>query len=151
MDYGAISNRQLQISTFRIINVVGKGWRDIGFWTAQNELSQHLNKTRQATTHLNPVIWPGESIEIPRGFKIPVSGKKLQVGVCTSGYPEFMKVGKDHITGATKASGFSVDVFEETVKRLPYALPYEYVIFSTTDDSSSEDYNDFVYQVYLKV
>ncbi|VAI17878.1 unnamed protein product [Triticum turgidum subsp. durum] len=146
-----LSNRgKLQISTFRIINVVGKGWRDIGFWTAQNELSQQLNKTRQATTHLNPVIWPGESIEVPRGFEIPISGKKLQVGVCTSGYPEFVKVEKDHITGATKAIGFSVDVFEEAVKRLPYAVPYEYVLFSTKDDGSMEDYNDFVYQVYLK-
>uniref|UniRef100_M8AUB0 Glutamate receptor n=1 Tax=Aegilops tauschii TaxID=37682 RepID=M8AUB0_AEGTA len=93
---------------------------------------------------------PGESIEIPRGFKIPVSGKKLQVGVCTSGYPEFVKVEKDHITGATKAIGFSVDVFEEAVKRLPYAVPYEYVLFSTKDDGSAEDYNDFVYQVYLE-
>ncbi|XP_037441457.1 glutamate receptor 2.8-like [Triticum dicoccoides] len=152
-----LSDRQLQFSTFRIINVVGKGWREIGFWTAQNGISQQLNKTTPATTFpgsawdLHPVIWPGESIEVPRGYEIPVSGKKLRVGVCTSGYPEFMKVGKDHITGATKASGFSVDVFEETVKRLPYALPYEYVIFSTTDDSSSEDYNDFVYQVYLKI
>ncbi|XP_048551638.1 glutamate receptor 2.8-like, partial [Triticum urartu] len=127
-----------------------KGWRDIGFWTAQNELSQQLNKTRRATTHLNPVIWPGESIEVPRGFEIPISGKKLQVGVCTSGYPEFVKVEKDHITGATKAIGFSVDVFEEAVKRLPYAVPYEYVLFSTKDDGSMEDYNDFVYQVYLK-
>ncbi|PNT64642.1 hypothetical protein BRADI_4g30810v3 [Brachypodium distachyon] len=152
-----LSDRQLQILTFRIINVVGKGWREIGFWTAQNGISQQLNKTRSATTHLgsvsnlNPVIWPGESIEIPRGFEIPVSGKKLQVGVCTSGYPEFMKAEKDHITGSTKAIGFSVDVFEEAVKRLPYALPYEYVIFSTKNDGSSEDYNDFVYQVYLEM
>jgi ionotropic glutamate receptor len=152
-----LSNGQLQNSTFRIINVIGKGWREIGFWTAQNGISRKLNKTRLATRHLgsvcdlNPVIWPGESIEVPRGFQIPVSGKKLQVGVCTSGYPEFMKVEKDHITGATKATGLSVDVFEEAVKRLPYALPYEYVLFSTKDDGSSEDYNEFVYQVYLKV
>ncbi|XP_047046501.1 glutamate receptor 2.8-like [Lolium rigidum] len=93
---------------------------------------------------------PGESIEVPRGFQVPVSGKKLQVGVCTSGYPEFVQVKKDHITGATKAIGLSVDVFEEAVKRLPYALPYEYVLFSTKDDRSTEDYNNFVYQVYLK-
>ncbi|KAM0880690.1 hypothetical protein ACQ4PT_033394 [Festuca glaucescens] len=151
-----LSNRQLQISRFRIINVVGNGWREIGFWTAQSGISRRLNKTR-LTTHLgsehdlNPVIWPGESIEVPRGFQIPVSGKKLQVGVCTSGYPEFVKVKKDHITGATKAIGLSVDVFEEAVKRLPYALPYEYVLFSTKDDGSTEDYNNFVYQVYLKV
>uniref|UniRef100_M8CGC7 Glutamate receptor n=1 Tax=Aegilops tauschii TaxID=37682 RepID=M8CGC7_AEGTA len=135
----------------------GKGWREIGFWTAQNGISQQLNKTKPATAlsgsahDLYPVIWPGESTQVPRGSQIPVSGKKLQVGVCTSGYPEFMKVEKDYITGATKASGFSVDVFEEAVKRLPYAVPYEYVIFSTTDDRSSEDYNDFVYQVYLEI
>ncbi|XP_044948368.1 glutamate receptor 2.8-like [Hordeum vulgare subsp. vulgare] len=152
-----VSDRQLQISTFQIINVVGKGWREIGFWTAQNGISRQLNKSRPATAlsgsarDLYPVIWPGESKEVPRGSQIPVRGKKLQVGVCTSGYPEFMKVEKDYITGATKASGFSVDVFEEAVKKLPYALPYEYVIFSTTDDRSSEDYNDFVYQVYLKI
>jgi ionotropic glutamate receptor len=143
---------------FRIINVVGNGWREIGFWTAENGISRQLNKsTRPTTTHLgsvhdlNPVIWPGESIEVPRGYQIPVSGKKLQVGVCTSGYPEFVKVKKDHITGATKAIGLSVDVFEEAVKRLPYALPYEYVQFNTKNDGSTEDYNDFVYQVYLKV
>ncbi|KAK1631000.1 hypothetical protein QYE76_005315 [Lolium multiflorum] len=93
----------------------------------------------------------GESIEVPRGYQIPVSGKKLQVGVCTSGYPEFVKVEKDHFTGETKAIGLSVDVFEEAVKRLPYALPYEYVQFNTKNDGSTEDYNDFVYQVYLKI
>uniref|UniRef100_A0ACD5XW14 Uncharacterized protein n=1 Tax=Avena sativa TaxID=4498 RepID=A0ACD5XW14_AVESA len=152
-----LSNRQLQISTFQIVNVVGNGWREIGLWTAQNGISRQSNKTRLATTHLgsvrdlNPVIWPGESIEVPRGFHIPVSGKKLQVGVCTSGFPEFVKVEKDHITGATKATGLSVDVFEEAVKRLPYAVPYEYVLFSTKDDGSTKDYNDFVYQVYLEI
>jgi ionotropic glutamate receptor len=152
-----LSNRQLQISKFQIINVVGNGWREIGLWTAQDGISQQLNKTRLTTTHLgsvgdlNPVIWPGESIEVPRGFHIPVSGKRLQVGVCTSGFPAFVKVEKDHITGATKATGLSVDVFEEAVKRLPYAVPYEYVLFSTKDDGSTKDYNDFVYQVYLEV
>lgn len=58
---------------------------------------------------------------------------------------------RDPITGATKASGFSIDIFEEAVKRLPFALPYEYVAFDTSRDTSTGSYDDFVHQVYLKV
>lgn len=126
-------------------------------WTAQNGLSRRLNQPKSATIYpsllpgLNPVIWPGESIDIPRGFEIPASGKKLQVGVRSSGYQQFIKVEKDQITGATKAIGLSVDVFEEAVKILPYAMPYEYVLFGSPKDTSSGSYDDFVYQVHLKV
>uniref|UniRef100_J3MXN7 Glutamate receptor n=1 Tax=Oryza brachyantha TaxID=4533 RepID=J3MXN7_ORYBR len=155
--YFDLSERQLQPTRFKIINIVGKGWRDIGFWTAKDGFSQRLTKPRSNRTYLgtkpylNPVIWPGESTNIPRGWEIPTSGKKLQVGVCTSGgYPEYIYAEKDPIiTGITTASGLVVDVFEETVKRLPYALPYEYVFYNTTENISSS-YDDFVYQVYLK-
>ncbi|OEL36079.1 Glutamate receptor 2.2 [Dichanthelium oligosanthes] len=144
--------KQLEVSTFRIINVVGKGGREIGFWTAENGISRKLNQTRLTTAHSGsvPVIWPGESIEVARGFKIPVRGKILQVGVLSSGYAEFIKVEMDNITGATKASGLSVDVFEEAVKRLPYALPYEYVTFGSTEEMSSRNFDEVIYEVYLK-
>ncbi|KAK3130095.1 hypothetical protein QOZ80_6BG0488810 [Eleusine coracana subsp. coracana] len=151
-----LSGRQLVVSTFQIINIVGRGWREIGFWTVQNGISRKLNQSKNGTTYsstlsdLNPVIWPGESIDIPRGFEIPVSGKKLKVGVRSSGYPEFIKVEMDQITGAAKASGLSVDVFEEAVKMLPYAVPYEYVLFGSPE-TSSRSYDDFVYQVHLKM
>jgi hypothetical protein len=49
-----------------------------------------------------------------------------------------------------KASGLAIEIFEEAIKRLPYALPYEYVVFNRTENISSS-YDDFVYQVYLKV
>ncbi|KAK3133386.1 hypothetical protein QOZ80_6AG0535880 [Eleusine coracana subsp. coracana] len=152
-----LSDRQLVVSTFQIINIVGRGWREIGFWTVQDGISRKLNQSKNGTTYsstlsdLNPVIWPGESIDIPRGFEIPVSGKKLKVGVRSSGYPEFIKVEMDQITGAAKASGLSVDVFEEAVKMLPYAVPYEYVLFGSPEDTSSRSYDDFVYQVHLKM
>nr|XP_020192204.3 glutamate receptor 2.6-like [Aegilops tauschii subsp. strangulata] len=151
-----LSGRQLQASTFQIINVVDKGWKEIGFWTAENGISRRLYHGESTTRHsglasdLNPVIWPGKSTEIPRGWEAPVNGKKLRVGVHTSVYPQFMASGKDPITGATTASGLSIDVFKEAIKRLPYALPYEYVAFGTTNDTSSGGYDDFVYQVYLK-
>ncbi|XP_078150481.1 glutamate receptor 2.8-like [Carex rostrata] len=65
-----------------------------------------------------------------------------------SSYPEFIKVEIDPETNATRASGYSVDVFEAAVKRLPYALPFEYEHFGVTANSSV-NYNEFVYQVFL--
>lgn len=138
--YFDLSDRQMQASTFRIINVVGKQWKEVGFWTAQNGISLQPNH----------VMWPGESTDTPKGWEVPVRGKKLQVGVHSSGYQEFMKTSKDPITGVIKATGLSIDVFEEVVKRLPYALPYEYLIYDNAHDTS-RSYDDFVYQVYLKV
>ncbi|KAJ3685968.1 hypothetical protein LUZ61_015132 [Rhynchospora tenuis] len=87
--------------------------------------------------------------QVPKGWQIPVSGKKLRVGVTIGPYPEFMKVEIDPETNATGASGYSIDVFEEAVKRLPYAVPYEYKLIGGVPPASSETYNDFVYQVYL--
>uniref|UniRef100_A0A0E0IJV5 Glutamate receptor n=1 Tax=Oryza nivara TaxID=4536 RepID=A0A0E0IJV5_ORYNI len=151
-----LTDRQLQVSMFQIINVVGRGWREIGFWTAKSGLSQQLNQTGLQITgtasklNLNPVIWPGESTEIPRGWEFPTNGKKLRVGLHTSGYPEFMKTIKDPVTNATRVSGLSIDIFEEVVKRLPFALTYDYLAFDTEDTASTWSYNDFVYQVYLQ-
>lgn len=155
--YFDLSDRQLQVSTFRIINVFGKGWNNIGFWNEESGISQQLNlgksKTKYASSvsGLNLVTWPGNSTETPKGWEIPGSGKKLQVGVHKSAYKEYMTNQRDPITGATKASGFSIDIFEEAVKRLPFALPYEYVAFDTSRDTSTGSYDDFVHQVYLKV
>jgi ionotropic glutamate receptor len=49
-----------------------------------------------------------------------------------------------------KQHTLAIEIFEEAVKELPYALPYKYVVFNTTENVSSS-YDDFVYQVYLKV
>ncbi|CAN6251081.1 unnamed protein product [Urochloa humidicola] len=151
-----LTDGQLQVSMFQIINVVGKAHRVIRFWTAQNGISQQsdqriYNTTYQSTKHnLNIVIWPGESTEVPRGWEIPTNGKKLLVGVVTGGtYPEYVNANEDSLTGEIKASGLVIEMFEEAVKRLPYALPYEYVVFNTTEHVSSS-YDDFVNQVYLK-
>ncbi|CAL5074220.1 unnamed protein product [Urochloa decumbens] len=151
-----LTDRQLQVSALQIINVVGRSWRHIGFWTLKNGLSRQLNQnglkiTRSTSMlNLNPVIWPGESTDIPRGWELPVSGNKLRVGVHTSAYPEFIRTTTDPVTNTTTASGLSIDIFEEAVKRLPFALDYEYEAFDTVDIQSTGSYNDFVYQVYLQ-
>ncbi|KAF7058971.1 hypothetical protein CFC21_065934 [Triticum aestivum] len=151
-----LTDKQLKVSVFQIINVVGRGWREIGFWSVKSGLSRQLNQNGLKTTgsasmlDLNPVIWPGESTEIPRGWEIPINGKKLRVGVHTSNCPEFIKTFRDPVTNVTSASGLSVDIFEEAIKRLPFALTYEYLAFDTADTATTGSYNDFIYQVYLQ-
>ncbi|CAN6272195.1 unnamed protein product [Urochloa humidicola] len=154
--YFDLTDGQLHVSMFQIINVVGKAQRVIGFWSVQNGISQQSDQRRSntpywGTTHnLNNVIWPGESTEVPRGWEIPTKGKKLIVGIVTGGsYPKYIDANVDSLTGEIKASGLAIEIFEEAVKRLPYALPFEYVLFNTTENVSSS-YDDFVNQVYLK-
>ncbi|KAJ1700435.1 hypothetical protein LUZ63_000214 [Rhynchospora breviuscula] len=145
---------QLQYSVFEIINVVGQGIKEVGYWRKESGLSMEAdasnNKTYSTSAEdLNPVIWPGESTAVPKGWEIPVSGTKLRVGVLVGLHHEYTIIDTDPETNATKASGYSVDVFEEAVKRLPYAVPYEYEQFGSDSLVSSLTYNDFVYQVYL--
>ncbi|XP_044947622.1 glutamate receptor 2.8-like [Hordeum vulgare subsp. vulgare] len=155
-DFDLTRRQQLKVSAFQIINVVGRGWRQIGLWSVKSGLSGHSNKdylkkTRPASIlDLNPVIWPGESTEIPLGWEVPRAGKKLRVGVCSSENPEFIKAYKELHTNKTTASGLSIDIFEEAVKRLHRPLPYEYLEFDRADTTGSGSYNDFVYQVYLQ-
>uniref|UniRef100_A0A8I6YGG2 Ionotropic glutamate receptor C-terminal domain-containing protein n=1 Tax=Hordeum vulgare subsp. vulgare TaxID=112509 RepID=A0A8I6YGG2_HORVV len=151
-----LRNRQLQFSTFQIINVVRRESIEIGYWTAKQGIFRNLNQDVSAHTYLhpmpdlNPVVWPGQTHIVPKGWQIPTNGKKLQVGVRTSGYPEFMKVERDPVTNAITATGYALDVFEEAIKKLPYAVPYEYVSFDTLGVNYGS-YNDFVYQVPLGV
>ncbi|KAJ4745075.1 glutamate receptor 2.2 [Rhynchospora pubera] len=146
-------DRQLQYSAFEIINVIEQGIRHIGYWREKQGLSKQLldadNKTYSTSLQdLNPVIWPGETIIVPKGWAIPVSGRKLHVGVVSS-FSEFIQVDKDPLTGATKASGYAVDVFEQAIKKLPYSVPFEYQHFGAGLPSTLVTYNDFVFQVYL--
>ncbi|VAI89081.1 unnamed protein product [Triticum turgidum subsp. durum] len=151
-----LRNRQLQFSTFQIINVVRRESKEIGYWTAKQGIFRNLNQDVSAHTYLNPmpdlnpVGWPGQTHIVPKGWQIPTNGKKLRVGVRTSGYPEFMKVQRDPVTNAITATGYAIDVFEEAIKKLPYAVPYEYVSFDALGVNYGS-YNDFVYQVPLGV
>ena len=76
----------------------------------------------------------------------------MRIGVpVTKGFGEFVKVTRDPSSNATKVSGFSIAVFDAVMAALPYAVPYEYIPFQTPDGEPAGDYNDLIYQVYLKV
>eukprot|EP00257_Ricinus_communis_P003352 XP_002515378.2 glutamate receptor 2.7 [Ricinus communis] len=148
-------NGQLPSSAFQIINVIGDGARGLGFWTPQKGLTKKLNSVAvtnlysTSESNLAPVIWPGDSSSVPKGWEIPTKGKKLRILVpVKEGFNEFVKVTRDPSTNTTTVRGYCIDVFDAVVKALPYAVTYEYTPFVNPDGSSAGTYDDLVYQVY---
>uniref|UniRef100_F6H9F0 Ionotropic glutamate receptor C-terminal domain-containing protein n=1 Tax=Vitis vinifera TaxID=29760 RepID=F6H9F0_VITVI len=138
-----IFNSQLRSSAFQVVNVIGKGERGVGFWTPENGTVRKLHSTSKA--NLGTIVWPGESPSVPKGWVLPTNEKKMRIGVpVTNGSGKFVKVTRDPSTNATEVTGFSIAVFDAVMAALPYAVPYEYIPFQTPD------YNDLIYQVYLK-
>ncbi|XP_059640870.1 glutamate receptor 2.7-like isoform X2 [Cornus florida] len=145
---------QLQPLAFQIVNINGKGGREIGFWTRQYGISEKLmpSKKNYSTKKddLRTIIWPGESNVVPKGWEMPTSEKRLRVGVPSkSGFGEFLKVEMDPQTKAVIPTGFCIDVFNEVMDSLPYAVPYDFVPFETAGESDG-NYDEFIYQVFLE-
>ncbi|KAM1969544.1 hypothetical protein ACFX16_016750 [Malus domestica] len=152
-----LSNGQLQSSTFEIVNVIGSGEKLIGFWTPKNGLVRKLNLTSTSkysisNASLGSIIWPGDTTSAPKGWQIPTLGKKLQILVpVKQGFLEFVNVTHDPITNTTKVNGgYCIDVFEDVIKALPYAVSYELIPYAMPNGSSAGSYNDLVNKVYLK-
>ena len=154
-----IFDGQLHPTAFQIVNVIGKGERRIGFWTPKNGIIRRLkftnaNSNTYSTSkdNLGAIVWPGEPTYFPKGWVLPVNEKKLKIGVpVKDGFSEFVKVTWDPNTNATKVTGYCIDVFDAVMGSLPYAVPYEYIPFGTPDGKPAGNYNDLIYQVFLKV
>ncbi|KAL9154530.1 hypothetical protein ABFS82_10G121500 [Erythranthe guttata] len=146
-------NGQLQPSSFQVLNVNGEELKQVGIWTPllQNSSSQtNANMTGFVGEKLENIIWPGESRNVPKGWEVPVSGKKLRVGVpINAGFPEFVKVEMDPQTNSTKISGLYIDLFDTIMSALPYAVRYEFVPFVKSDGSCAGSYDDLSYQVSI--
>ncbi|KAJ0031594.1 hypothetical protein Pint_12582 [Pistacia integerrima] len=138
---------------FVILNVNGDGERGIGFWTPEKGLMNKLNLTSINSTsksHLGPIIWPGDSTSVPKGWEIPTNEKILRIGVpVKNGFSEFVKVITDPTTNKTTATGYCIDVFNAVMQALPYAINYQFIPFALSDGTSAGSYNDMIYQVKL--
>ncbi|XP_020523623.1 glutamate receptor 2.7 [Amborella trichopoda] len=151
-------NGELQDSTFQIISIAGKGTREIGFWSPKYGLSPDLNQETlkkksgytASVVDLRPVIWPGESTAVPKGWVIPTNGVKMKIGVPVKyAFKEFVNVERDPGDNRLSVTGFSIDVFGAVLDVLPYALPYEFIPFEDGDGKMAGTYNDMVDQVFL--
>ncbi|KAL0425948.1 UNVERIFIED_CONTAM: Glutamate receptor 2.8 [Sesamum radiatum] len=151
-------NGQLEQTPYQIVNVVGRGEREVGIWTPSGGISRKLdpNITSSYSTskeNFRTIIWPGDSTTAPRGWEFPVGGEKLRIGVPQKpGFNEFLKVDRDPQTNATEVSGYYKDIFDSVMASLPYAIRYEYIPypFFNPDGSRRGNYDDLVYQVSLQ-
>ncbi|KAJ6758018.1 GLUTAMATE RECEPTOR [Salix koriyanagi] len=127
-------------SLFRIINVVGRSYREIGYWTENLGFSESTgagSKYTKSMSLLGQVFWPGGPWSAPRGWALPTSAEPLKIGVPVSNsHKEFVEVVYDHHDIVVK--GFSINVFNATLKLLPYYLPHIFVPFNGTYDSLVE-------------
>ena len=132
---------------FQIVNVIGKSYRELGFWSEGSGFAKPTNGQIQNSSSmdiLGQVFWPGGLISTPRGWVLPTSETPLRIGVpLNATFKQFVSVTYDD-GGNPSVSGFSIEVFKAVLKHLNYSLPHEFFPFSGT-------YDDLVEQVHLKV
>ncbi|XP_042519180.1 glutamate receptor 2.2-like [Macadamia integrifolia] len=126
-------DRQLQPSTFQLLNVIGKWEKVIGFWNPELGITRELNMNTSvrmystSSSAFRYIIWPGESMVIPKGWVIPVSGNKLRIAVPVNiAYTEFVNVEWDNQHNITD---YDVVVGDTTILSnrslyVDFTLPY---------------------------
>lgn len=144
-----------QVPIYEVVNLVGEKSRGLGFWSPGSGLSRLLDsspirdqfKSSSTGEVLKPIIWPGDSTTVPKGWDFPVNAKILRIGVpVRRDFKFFVNVEANHNTNGSSVSGYSIDVFEAAVNRLPYALRYEYIPYDCANS-----YDQLISQVYFKV
>ncbi|KAI3974040.1 hypothetical protein MKX01_026437 [Papaver californicum] len=137
-------DRQLQSDAFQILNICGSGIRDIGIW-----------KPSDGTNMLNlrPIIWPGDVMDIPKGWEIPINDRKLRIGVpIKDGFNELVRITKNSCNDSRyDVTGYCIDVFNAAIKKLPYCVPHEFIPFKKNESGKAGSYyDDLVHQVQVQ-
>ncbi|KAJ9541865.1 hypothetical protein OSB04_028371 [Centaurea solstitialis] len=135
-------DRNLINPAYDVINIIGTGFRTVGYWsngsglstlTPENLHSKPVNRSG-ADQALHSVIWPGEVVTKPRGWVFPNNGKLLKIAVpLRVSYKEFVS----QLPGTNMSKGFCIDVFVSAVNLLPYAVPYQFVPFGNGKENPS--------------
>ncbi|KAL5710470.1 hypothetical protein ACHQM5_021027 [Ranunculus cassubicifolius] len=145
-------DRELSCSTtYEIVNVVGRTYPTLKFWSLEHGFSDGFVDERDRETTIGGgdnrtmhvlgarVYWPGGLERVPLGWKTPTETEPLIIGVPgNASFEDFVRVknGEDPV-------GLSIDVFNEVVKLLNYDLPHRFVPFFGSHD-------ELLQQVYLK-
>lgn len=128
--------------SFEVINVVGRSYREIGYWTDDLGFSKDLSsgsKYSSSMSRLGTIFWPGGFSAAPRGWTPSVGKMPLRIGVSAiSAFPEYVRANHDSKRNKTVISGFSIDIFKAVVEYLPYSLTYDLIAYHGSYDSLVE-------------
>lgn len=131
----------------RIVNVVGKRYKEIDFWlpgygfSESNEIKEHQNGGG-AMRLQRPVNWPGDLNRIPKGWAMPSNTRPMRIGVPgRTSFQRFVRVVNE---SENLYDGFCIELFHKVLPLLDYDLPYIFEPYNGT-------YDDLVNLVYNKV
>lgn len=149
---------QLCASAFEVVNVNDQTERSIGFWVPGRGLMRQMDPSSKkpysaSMADLGPIIWPGESRVVPKGWVEPIIGKRLKVlvpGPVLPGFHSFLRAERDPVTNETVVDGYVIEVFEAAVKALPYAVLFDYITLQSKGKRAG-NYDFLVQQVYSQV
>ncbi|KAJ3702206.1 hypothetical protein LUZ61_005911 [Rhynchospora tenuis] len=138
---GSLDERE-RYSTFHILNVVGRSYREMGIWAdgyGFYENEEEFMLRQPGSEKLESIVfWPGGPHTSPSGLR------RLKVGVPARNtiWDNFVSVQK---TGnSTSYSGFCIDVFTATLSCLNYEVLYDFVPYDI------DVYDELVNKVYSR-
>ncbi|KAJ6973259.1 hypothetical protein NC653_033554 [Populus alba x Populus x berolinensis] len=143
-------DKNLVRPAYDVLNIGGTGSRRIGYWSNYSGLSTispevlytKPQNNSSSTQHLSSVIWPGETLLVPRGWVFPENGKPLRIAVPNRiSYQQFVAKDKN----PPGARGYCIDVFEAAINLLPYPVPRTYMLHG--DGKRNPVYNEIVQAV----
>ncbi|GFP80446.1 glutamate receptor 3.2 [Phtheirospermum japonicum] len=128
------SDKSVLRPAFDILNVIGRGYKEIGYWSNYSGLSVVPPETlytrapnrSSSNQRLYSVVWPGRTTVKPRGWDFPRNGRRLRIGVPDRvSYKAF--VSKDDNTNEIR--GYCIDVFIAAKELLPYPVSQDFVLY----------------------
>eukprot|EP01018_Ginkgo_biloba_P015160 Gb_19409 [translate_table: standard] len=135
-------------SVYEIVNVIGKSYRVLGYWSNERGLSKRATPTNSNEETWKPydVIWPDGSSQFPRGWETPTNSNDLKIGVPVDhGFEQYISIRLNETT----PSGFVIDVFDSVLRRLRYsflsetAKKFDAVVADVTILANRSNYVDF--------
>ncbi|KAJ4703590.1 Glutamate receptor [Melia azedarach] len=144
-----IDGEILNAEIVQIVNVVGKKYKELDFWSPKSaELSENTTRDVAEAGLGGAVIWPGNlTTRSPKGWAMPTKEKRMIIGVPgASIFDKFVKInsaGNSSNENKLQFDGFSIELFRKVVASLDYDLPYDFV-------QHDGDYDSLIYGVYNK-
>ncbi|CAM8928469.1 unnamed protein product [Rhodiola kirilowii] len=136
----SFANRRLPSPlVFRIVNLIGKSYKELDYWRPGIGFSQGLDTENISVPNVisGSVNWPGGLVDrIPKGWSMPTKQKPLQIGVPgRTSFEKFVKVTSQGTSEPTY-DGFCIALFKEVVRILEqnYSIYYNFTAYNGTYD-----------------